>query len=303
MIVSDGDTGSSSSSRCNVVVLGSGSVGKSCLVIQFVQGVFVQHYDPTIMDVLIKGDSIDGSTTTVSLVDTTGQREFADHRAPYIRDADGVVFVFSVVDRNSLQELPVLLDEVVKARASSSRPDCPFIVAGNKIDLEPHRVVATNEGEKFSELAWKKLSGGQPPLGSTNMLPYLETSAKIAGDARLLIHTIVRMIRRFKQSGRVQNLEEVTPRPSLASSAPPAEPTGGAVPIKSSKKVKATMGEGTGTGSSSSATASGLLEFPEAAEIPPSSAAASSPVASPSSSVTSLPVAAQKKKKKSCTMI
>ena len=94
MIVSDGDTGSSSSSRCNVVVLGSGSVGKSCLVIQFVQGVFVQHYDPTIMDVLIKGDSIDGSTTTVSLVDTTGQREFADHRTIHSRCRRSGVCVF-----------------------------------------------------------------------------------------------------------------------------------------------------------------------------------------------------------------
>jgi len=33
-----------------IVVLGSGGVGKSALTVQFVQGIFVEQYDPTIED-------------------------------------------------------------------------------------------------------------------------------------------------------------------------------------------------------------------------------------------------------------
>jgi GTPase SAR1 family protein len=33
-----------------IVILGSGGVGKSALVVQFIQNHFVEHYDPTIED-------------------------------------------------------------------------------------------------------------------------------------------------------------------------------------------------------------------------------------------------------------
>lgn len=34
-----------------IVVLGSGGVGKSALTVQFVQGLFVEKYDPTVSEV------------------------------------------------------------------------------------------------------------------------------------------------------------------------------------------------------------------------------------------------------------
>lgn len=43
-----------------IVVLGSGGVGKSALTVQFVQGIFVEKYDPTIEDSYRKQVEVDG---------------------------------------------------------------------------------------------------------------------------------------------------------------------------------------------------------------------------------------------------
>ena len=43
-----------------LVVLGSGGVGKSALTVQFVQGIFVEKYDPTIEDSYRKQVEVDG---------------------------------------------------------------------------------------------------------------------------------------------------------------------------------------------------------------------------------------------------
>lgn len=40
-----------------IVVLGSGGVGKSALTVQFVQGIFVEKYDPVRMFINLKSTS------------------------------------------------------------------------------------------------------------------------------------------------------------------------------------------------------------------------------------------------------
>ncbi len=74
-----------------IVVLGSGGVGKSALVspyvhlcqadltiftvlqtVQFVQGIFVEKYDPTIEDSYRKQVEVDGQQCMLEILDTAG---------------------------------------------------------------------------------------------------------------------------------------------------------------------------------------------------------------------------------------
>jgi len=56
-----------------IAVMGSRSVGKSSLAIQFVQGQFVDSYDPTIENTFTKNLKYKGQEYEVLVVDTAGR--------------------------------------------------------------------------------------------------------------------------------------------------------------------------------------------------------------------------------------
>uniref|UniRef100_A0A2K5F078 Ras-related protein Rap-1b n=1 Tax=Aotus nancymaae TaxID=37293 RepID=A0A2K5F078_AOTNA len=59
-----------------LVVLGSGGVGKSALTVQFVQGIFVEKYDPTIEDSYRKQVEVDAQQCMLEILDTAGTEQF-----------------------------------------------------------------------------------------------------------------------------------------------------------------------------------------------------------------------------------
>jgi len=72
-----------------MVVLGSGGVGKTWLVLQFVSGVVVEKYDPTIEDFYRKEADIDGEPAVLEILDTGGTEQFASMRDLYIKNGQG----------------------------------------------------------------------------------------------------------------------------------------------------------------------------------------------------------------------
>ncbi|KXS98825.1 hypothetical protein AC578_2053 [Pseudocercospora eumusae] len=76
----------------HIAVLGSGGVGKSCLTMQFVQGVFVERYDPTIEDSyrkhidvdtssrIVAIDAMQGRHVVLEIMDTAGTEQFTAMR-------------------------------------------------------------------------------------------------------------------------------------------------------------------------------------------------------------------------------
>lgn len=58
--------------RFIILVLGSGGVGKSALTVQFVQGIFVEKYDPTIEDSYRKQVEVEGQQCMLEILDTAG---------------------------------------------------------------------------------------------------------------------------------------------------------------------------------------------------------------------------------------
>lgn len=165
-----------------IVVLGSGGVGKSALTVQFVQGIFVEKYDPTIEDSYRKQVEVDGQQCMLEILDTAGtvsfhhrskrqthflpllliqfQEQFTAMRDLYMKNGQGFVLVYSITAQSTFNDLQDLREQILRVKDTD---DVPMVLVGNKCDLEEERVVGKELGKS---------------LASQFNCAFMETSAK-----------------------------------------------------------------------------------------------------------------------------
>merc|ERR1711991_400334 len=130
-----------------IVVLGSGGVGKSAITVQFVQGVFVEKYDPTIEDSYRKNIEVDGMQCMLEILDTAGTEQFTAMRDLYMKNGQGFVLVYSIIAKSTFQDLSDLREQILRVKDSD---DVPLVLVGNKCDLEDERVVGKDQGQNLA---------------------------------------------------------------------------------------------------------------------------------------------------------
>ncbi|XP_029629691.1 ras-related protein Rap-2b [Salmo trutta] len=167
-----------------VVVLGSGGVGKSALTVQFVTGSFIEKYDPTIEDFYRKEIEVDSSPSVLEILDTAGTEQFASMRDLYIKNGQGFILVYSLVNQQSFQDINPMRDQIIRVKRYER---VPMILVGNKVDLEGEREVSSGEGKALAD-EWN--------------CPFMETSAKNKGSVDELFAEIVRQMNYASAPGR-----------------------------------------------------------------------------------------------------
>ncbi|XP_041861848.1 GTP-binding protein Rhes [Melanotaenia boesemani] len=161
------ELGQTKSRNCHrIVVLGAPRVGKTNILRRFLGEDYEEQYEPTVEDFYRKLFHIGGEAYQVDLLDASSERDFPAKRRLSILTADIFLLVFSLDDRESLDEVRELLNEIKAAKAKllkSNHPmRVPAVVCGNKADLDARRVVSRSEVVKI--------------LGED--VPFFETSAK-----------------------------------------------------------------------------------------------------------------------------
>jgi len=130
-----------------MVLVGKDGVGKTAIAIRFLQGTFVDKYDPTVEDSYRKNVQIDNVHYVVEILDTAGLELMTAMKDLHMKDGQGFVLVFDVTDRKSFEALPGIRAEIERLTDSN---DFPCIVVGNKSDLEEKRQVTPEEGNEWS---------------------------------------------------------------------------------------------------------------------------------------------------------
>lgn len=141
-------------------MMGYRSVGKSSLCIQFVDGQFVDSYDPTIENTFAKKIKVRGNEYGLELVDTAGQDEYSIFPPQYSMDTHGYVLVYSITSEKSFEVVQVIYDKILDMMGKVT---VPVVLVGNKTDLHMERVVTAEQGKRLAE-TWKAV--------------FLETTAK-----------------------------------------------------------------------------------------------------------------------------
>jgi Ras-related protein Rab-2A len=146
------------------IIIGDSNVGKSCLLLKFVDKRFKYEHDITIgVGFGVKTIELnDKSIIKLQLWDTAGQEYFKSITRVYYRGSIGALLVYDISNRNSFNHIINWINEV----KIYSRPNISLILVGNKSDLLS-REVSYNEG---FELALEY-----------NML-FIETSAKMSDN-------------------------------------------------------------------------------------------------------------------------
>ena len=144
-----------------VLLLGNSDVGKSSLLLRYVDSVWNDAFVPTIgVDFKVKTLNINDKKIKMQIWDTAGQERFRTVVATYFRGAHGILLLYDVTNKDSFKNLENWLIEIEK----NAQEKVLKILIGNKCDLNDDREITTEEGKAFA---------------LRNGMEFMETSAKM----------------------------------------------------------------------------------------------------------------------------
>ncbi|KAH8386765.1 hypothetical protein KR093_002399 [Drosophila rubida] len=143
------------------VLLGEGCVGKTSLVLRYMEDKFnTQHLSTLQASFVTKKVTLaDERRAQLNIWDTAGQERFHALGPIYYRGSDGALLVYDITDQDSFQKVKSWVRELKQMRGS----EIALIIVGNKTDLEEQRAIEYETAQRYAQTV-----GAQ----------YVETSAK-----------------------------------------------------------------------------------------------------------------------------
>ena len=158
-----------------LLTLGDTNVGKTSVVLRFSDDKYNDNQLSTIgVDFRTKYMKLGENSVKVLIWDTAGQERFKNIAKQYYRGANGVLLIYDVCKRKSLEKIGFWLEEL---KTYNNIDELCIYLVGNKIDLEGKRVITKEEGQKYAE---------------DNQINYFEVSAKSGEGSHDLFNDIIK---------------------------------------------------------------------------------------------------------------
>ena len=128
-----------------ILILGDSSVGKTSLLLKYVDGYFPTIYVATIgIEYKIKTIKINDLNINLQIWDTAGQERFRSVTNNFIKGADGIIYVYDITQKSSFDNIKSWI-----TLSEESSEGFKKIILGNKLDLEEDRVIDTEKLKKL----------------------------------------------------------------------------------------------------------------------------------------------------------
>jgi Ras-related protein Rab-6A len=131
--------------KINLVVFGSGAVGKSVFIRRYTKGFFDPRIVGTIgVDCACTSVEIDGSPYRFVIWDTPGNEKFRAMNEAYLSYADGILLLCEVTVRHSFNAFPSWYESIERR----AKAEIPVVICATKVDLPG--VLSLAEVEEFA---------------------------------------------------------------------------------------------------------------------------------------------------------
>ncbi|KAI9349201.1 ras family-domain-containing protein [Obelidium mucronatum] len=162
--------------QVKLVLLGEAAVGKSSLVLRFVNNEFQENKEPTIgAAFLTQKCRLEDKIIKFEIWDTAGQERFASLAPMYYRNAQAAVVAYDITKQASLEKAKSWVKELQR----QANPNIIIALVGNKLDLERERAVPTEEAQAYATEQGLLFTEASAKTGDFVMEVFTEIAKKI----------------------------------------------------------------------------------------------------------------------------
>jgi len=166
------------SDQVKIVVIGDGAVGKTCLLISYVNNEFPRQYVPTVFDNYAINTVVDKKTYSVTLWDTAGQEDFDRLRPLSYPGTDIFLICIAVITPLSLTNAKLKWRSEVQHHC----PQTQYMLVGLKTDLR---------GTSSEVISREDCMAAAREMGA---IDYVECSAQLQEGVANVFETAVRHV-------------------------------------------------------------------------------------------------------------
>jgi len=162
----------------NIITLGDSGVGKTSIINRYINGIFNDNNSSTVGINFSFKELFINKTQKIKLklIDTCGQEKYRSLSKSYFKNTNGVLFVFSLNDKDSFDNIKEWMEYFNK---ECTIKDAHKVLVGNKSDLKMDEDLDQNLIKQFAE---------------ENKIQYFETSAKDNKNINKLFEEMGKML-------------------------------------------------------------------------------------------------------------